>query len=251
MGVVIKTFQTPLGCYVYDRSSNIIIRVEEDEYPAFQKLENGKEDDETAALLAKYRGQGICRENVLEKIEHPATQTLSYHLEHRVQKVTLQLTQNCNLRCDYCAYSGKYNQRTHNSGRMSLDTVKKSIDYAIEHSDGVENLNIGFYGGEPLLEFENLKNAVEYVDEKYHGRKVNYSITTNGTIMSDEIVKFLMEHDFSVLISLDGPKELHNKNRVFANGEGSFDKIMQNLRYVKDNYPIFFEKISFNTVVPP
>lgn len=251
MGVVIKTFQTPLGCYVYDRSSNMIIRVEEDEYPAFQKLENGKEDDETAALLAKYRGQGICRENVLEKIEHPATQTLSYHLEHRVQKVTLQLTQNCNLRCDYCAYSGKYNQRTHNSGRMSLDTVKKSIDYAIEHSDGVENLNIGFYGGEPLLEFEDLKNAVKYVDEKYHGRKVNYSITTNGTIMSGEIVKFLMEHDFSVLISLDGPKELHNKNRVFANGEGSFDKIMQNLRYVKDNYPVFFEKISFNTVVPP
>lgn len=251
MSVVIKTFQTPLGCYVYDRGSNTIIRVDEGDYAAFCKLENGTEDEETMRLVEKYRAQGVCSENTLKEIMHPATQTLSYHLEHRVQKITLQLTQNCNLRCDYCAYSGKYHQRTHNSGKMSFDTIKKSIDYAIGRSDGVEDLNIGFYGGEPLLEFHNLKKAVEYVSENYRGRKVNYSITTNGTIMNDEIIRFFIEHDFSVLISLDGPKELHNKNRVFANGEGSFDRIMENLRYVKANYPHFFQKISFNTVVPP
>lgn len=251
MQIVIKTFRTPFGCYVYDRSSNTIIRVEEEEYQTFLDLERGKEDEHVQHLIQKYQAYGVCRENTLKEIVHPDTTALQYHLEHRIQKITLQLTQNCNLRCDYCAYSGKYNQRTHNSGRMSLETIQKSIDFAMKRSDAVENLNIGFYGGEPLLEFQNIKKAVSYVKEKYNGRKVNYSITTNGTLLNDEIIRFFIENDVSVLISLDGPKEIHDQNRVFANGEGSFDKIMENLRYVKEHYPQFFSKISFNTVVPP
>lgn len=121
----------------------------------------------------------------------------------------------------------------------------------MERSDGVERLNIGFYGGEPLLEFQKIKRALEYINEKYSGRKVDYSLTTNGTILNDEIIHFFITNDFNVMISLDGPKEMHNENRVFENGNGSFDKIMENLRYVKDSYPEFFKKISFNTVVPP
>lgn len=251
MGVVIKAFRTPLGYYVYDRSSNMIVKVEKEEYPVVLKLEAGREDEETAELLKAYRAKGILKENRLTEIRHPASQTLPYHLEHRVQKITLQLTQSCNLRCDYCAYSGKYHQRTHGGGKMSMETIKKSIDYAMKRSDGVEDLNIGFYGGEPLLEFENLKKAVEYVSGAYYDRKVNYTITTNGTLFHDEIIRFLSAHDFSVMVSLDGPKELHDQNRVFANGEGSFDRIMENLRYIKERYPVFFQKISFNTVVPP
>lgn len=251
MGVVIKAFRTPLGCYVYDRGSHTIIRVPETQYPLFLKLEAGKADGETADILEEYRAKGVLKENPLKEIRHPAAQTLPYYLEHRVQKITLQLTQSCNLRCDYCTYSGKYHQRAHGGGRMSFETIKKSIDYAMRRSDGVEDLNIGFYGGEPLLEFENLKKAVEYVSEKYHDRKVNYTITTNGTLLNDEMACFLSAHDFSVLVSLDGPKELHDRNRVFANGEGSFDRIMDNLRYIKGKYPGFFQKISFNTVVPP
>lgn len=251
MGVVIKAFRTPLGCYVYDRSSNMIVKVAEEEYPVFLKLEAGKEDEETADLLEAYRVKGILKENTITEIRHPAAQTLPYYLEHRIQKITLQLTQNCNLRCDYCAYSGNYHQRTHGGGKMSYETICKSIDYAMKRADGVEDLNIGFYGGEPLLEFENLKKAVGYISERYRDRKVNYSITTNGTLLNDEIVRFLSAHDFSVLISLDGPKELHDQHRVFANGQGSFDRIMKNLQDIKEKYPVFFPKISFNTVIPP
>lgn len=251
MNVIIKTFTTPFGNYIFDRSSNRIIRVNQEEYKLFQDLEMGIENDNIKQLVERYREHGACKENILEKIEHPDTSTLRYHLEHRIQKLTLQITQNCNLRCKYCAYSGKYNQRTHNRNSMSIEVMQKSIDYAILRSDGVERLNIGFYGGEPLLEFNKIKNAVEYIDEKYKGRKIDYSLTTNGTILNDEIINFFIKNDFNVLISLDGPKEMHDANRVFENGEGSFDIIMKNLKYVKDTYPDFFKKISFNTVVPP
>lgn len=251
MNVVIKTFATPFGSYVFDRSSNRIIRVNKEEYKLFKDLEMGIENTNIIELVKKYQEHGLCKENILEKIEHPATATLQYHLEHRMQKLTLQITQNCNLRCKYCAYSGKYNQRTHNNNNMSVETMQKSIDFVMERSDGVERLNIGFYGGEPLLEFQKIKRAIEYINEKYNGRKIDYSITTNGTLLNDEIIQFFIKNDFNVLISLDGPREMHNENRVFENGQGSFDKIMQNLKYVKDSYPEFFKKINFNTVVPP
>lgn len=251
MNVVIKTFTTPFGNYVFDRGTNRIVSVSEDEYELFKALEVGENNDEITELVKIYRAHGLCKENSLVKVEHPDTSTLQYHLEHRIQKLTLQITQNCNLRCKYCAYSGKYNQRTHNRNNMSIDTLKKSIDFVMERSDSVERLNIGFYGGEPLLEFTKIRSSVEYINEKYAGREIDYSLTTNGTILNDEIIHFFINNDFNVMISLDGPKEMHNKNRVFENGKGSFDTIMENLRYVKEYYPEFFKKISFNTVVPP
>ena len=251
MNVVVKCFVTPFGYYVFDRSTNRIIKVDEKEYRLFTDLENGIEDESIVQMLRNYQKQGLCKENELERIEHPDAPTLKYHLEHRMQKLTLQITQNCNLRCSYCAYSGKYNQRTHNQNSMSVETLQKSIDFVMKRSDGVERLNIGFYGGEPLLEFQKIRKAIGYIKEKYAGRKVDYSITTNGTIVNDEILTFFIENDFNIMISLDGPKEMHNRNRVFENGVGSFDKVMDNLRYVKEHYPEFFKKISFNTVVAP
>ncbi len=251
MNVVIKTFATPLGYYVFDRSTNRIIKVTEEEYQLFGDVERGTENENAIRVLKNYQEQGLFRENTLEKIEHPDAAALKYHLEHRLQKLTLQITQNCNLRCSYCAYSGKYNQRTHNKNTMSIETLQKSIDFVMKRSDGVERLNIGFYGGEPLLEFQKIKEAVGYINNKYAGRKVDYSLTTNGTIFNDEIINFFIENEFNIMISLDGPREMHNRNRVFENGVGSFDKVMENLRHIKDYYPEFFKKISFNTVVAP
>lgn len=127
MNVVIKTFVTPFGNYVFDRSTNRIIRVGEEEYKLFKNLEIGIENENITAMVKKYQENGLCKENILEKIEHPDTSTLQYHLEHRMQKLTLQITQNCNLRCKYCAYSGKYNQRTHNSNNMSVEIMQKVL----------------------------------------------------------------------------------------------------------------------------
>lgn len=164
----------------------------------------------------------------------------------------MQVTQNCNLRCAYCCYTGdKYNNREHSNKIMSLEIMKKSVDFLMKHSTNSTKVDIGFYGGEPLLEFDNIKRLIEYIEERYPYKSISYSMTTNGTLFNQENIKFLIKKNINVMISLDGPRELHNINRVFANGQGSFDKIMENVLFIKNNYPDFFKKIGFNSVVSP
>jgi len=134
---------------------------------------------------------------------------------------------------------------------MSLAVMKKTIDFAMEKSREMDSLSIGFYGGEPLLKIDRIRECVDYVKKIYDGRKVRYILTTNGTLFDDSMINFLMENDISILISLDGPKEVHNKKRVYANGQGSFDDILKNMEYIKKNYPQFFSKIQFMTTVAP
>jgi uncharacterized protein len=120
------------------------------------------------------------------------------------------------------------------------------------HSQDSNRLNIGFYGGEPLLEFELIKKCVEYAKEQAEGREITFSITTNATLLSEEIIKYLFENNIMLTISLDGPKEIHNKKRKFAgSGEGTFDKIMENLEVLKEGYPEYFKNIMFNVVMDP
>lgn len=251
MNIVIKTFKTINGNYVYDRETNSILSVNLKDYEMLVRLEQNNIYDSDKEILEKYWEQGFLKPTKLERIEHPATSRLKFYLQNRIEQITLQVTQNCNLRCAYCAYSGKYNQRTHNNRVMSLDTMKKSIDFAIRHSYGLESLDVGFYGGEPLLEIRNISNLIDYINEMYPDKLINYNLTTNGTVFTDEIIEFLIKNNFSVLISLDGPKEVHDENRKLHNGVGTFDKIMENLNYVKNVYPDFFKRISFNTVIAP
>jgi uncharacterized protein len=249
--VVIKTFKTPLGNYVYDRETNTIIAVNTEDYNSLERISQSKDKEEDLFTLSKYQKKGLCKNSQLKHIEHPQDKVLEFHLKNRIEKITLQVTQNCNLRCSYCSYSGLYNQRPHANRVMSFDVMKKSIDFLMSRSTGIDRVNLGFYGGEPLLEISNIENLINYINENYPGKKMDYSLTTNGTIFTDKNIQFFIDNNFNIMISLDGPKELHNTNRVFSNGKGSFDKIMENLKYIKDKYPSFFKQISFNTVIAP
>jgi len=252
MAVVIFLFKTPGGNYVYDRETNSLLSVTDTEYEACRRVEAGEANNADWELLKRYTDQGYLQETRLEKIEHGATKFMPYHINSRMSQLTMQVTQGCNLRCSYCAYGGNYeHQRSHSDKTMSLETMKKCVDFAMRHSGGVEEFVLAFYGGEPLLEIENIKSCVEYVGEAYRGRPVRYAITTNGTIFNDNMIQFLDDNNFSILISLDGPKIIHDKHRVFENGQGSFDKIMENLEYIKEHFPSFFNKIMFNTIVAP
>lgn len=251
MNIVIKPFSTPYGKYIYDRETNSILSVSPDEYDAFCRVYQYGVASSDLDIIKKFQGKGYCKESALENIEHPHSEVVEFHLNNKIEKITLQVTQNCNLRCAYCAYSGMYSQRTHGNKVMGYDTMKKSIDFVMMHSINSNKIDIGFYGGEPLLEIENIQKVIVYLEENYAGKNITYSLTTNGTVFTDQNIKFLSEKNFNILVSIDGPKELHNKNRVFVNGTGSFDKMMDNLIYIKNNYPIFFRKISFNTVIAP
>lgn len=250
----IHLFHTCGSYYAFDVNTNSIIKMGKKNYDLLklmQKDELQASDDELKPFLERMQHKGFFSSNKVKEILHPATNYLDSYLGTELQLICLQVTQQCNLRCDYCVYSGKYENRSHSKARMSFDTAKKSIDFLIEHSENVERVNIAFYGGEPILEFELLKKCILYTLDAAEGKEVGFNLTTNGTLFTKEIIEFFMEHDVKVMISLDGPKELHNKNRKFAvSGCGSFDQICDNLKLVKENYESFFKNnISFNVVL--
>jgi uncharacterized protein len=151
--------------------------------------------------------------------------------------ISLFTAQSCNLRCKYCyGEGGTYGS---NFKFMEFKVAKKGIDLLIHLlPEDKEDIGINFFGGEPLLNFSLIQETVEYAKEicSQKGIKLHLSLTTNGTILSNEIAKFLFKNRFRVLLSIDGPPEFHNKHRVFANGKGSYKEIYKNL-------PIWLSKV--------
>ncbi|QNU67333.1 Cys-rich peptide radical SAM maturase CcpM [Ruminiclostridium herbifermentans] len=173
-------------------------------------------------------------------------------LQSKLGMITLQVTQQCNLRCKYCAYSGEYDNRIHSNKRLSFETAKKGIDFLFEHSYNSEQVGVGFYGGEPLLEFELIKKCIEYSEANSEGKELIFSITTNGTLLTKTVVEYLCSHNVSLVISLDGPKNVHDKNRRFAGKDkGSFDIVMKNVEAIKKEFPEYYKKIIFSVVIDP
>lgn len=240
-------FKTPYRYYLYDRNSNEIVPISFSEY---EKLEAGK--DLSADEYQELESKGILFENEVEKIEHPENGMLNLRYERKVSVLTLQITQQCNLRCGYCVYSGNYQNRTHSNKSMSDEIAKKSIDFLAEHSIDSTKVHIGFYGGEPLLRFPFIKMCMEYAKDRLAGKEITYSLTTNATLLTEEIVSYFEENNVMLTISLDGDKESHDSNRKFANTEiGSFDVIQEKLKMVLSRYPKYFSTLSFNVVIDP
>lgn len=247
--------------YLYDVNTNSIMEISEEIYDYFKKIESGQyDDDELYNELSKinkrgvdyFKAQGLLspkREDVV--YEHVETSRVYEIYDGNLKNVTLQLTQNCNLRCKYCVYSGSYTNRTHNNKRMSEETAFKALEFLQEHSRNSKRITVGFYGGEPLLEFDLIKKCVEYSKKLFFGKELFFTITTNGTIMNEEIIDFLAENNFSTVISLDGSKEVQDANRVFAdNNTGTFDTVMNTIQFIKERNETYLSKqIRFNAVV--
>ncbi|AEY65013.1 Cys-rich peptide radical SAM maturase CcpM [Clostridium sp. BNL1100] len=253
----IHLFKTPGGYYIYDINTNRIIKTQESVYN-YLSLNRGNEinigessgNNEYDILIDKMKEKGLLSSNKVKEIIHPEDSLLEQNLASKIKMITLQVTQQCNLRCEYCAYSGDYVNRGHANARMSFETAKKGIDFLISHSKDVDMVNVGFYGGEPLLEFELIKKCVNYTLDNYGGKKITFGMTTNGTLFTKEILDFLSMHDFLIIISLDGPKEIHDLNRKFAAGGcGTFDKVNKNLEIFRESYPEYFKKVRFNVVM--
>ncbi|WP_024833484.1 Cys-rich peptide radical SAM maturase CcpM [Ruminiclostridium josui] len=241
----IHMFETNGNKYFYDVNKNSIINLSEDLADALNKKD--MEHPQLQALMEK----GFLSDKHVETIIHPEDKFLEYHLNNKINMITIQVTQACNLRCTYCPYSGKYNNRQHSNKKMSLEMAKRGIDFLWEHSIACDYVNIGFYGGEPTIEFNLIKDCIEYAKAKFDGKQVNFSITTNGTIITREIIEYFYQNDVVLMISLDGPKEIHDKNRVFPDNSGSFYKVIENVTMIKENYPDYFNKVIFNVVADP
>jgi uncharacterized protein len=175
----------------------------------------------------------------------------AYGFRHLILEVTAQ----CNLRCRYCVYSDHYAyNRDYSDGRMSGETARAAIDLFMQNHVAVHRRNpssrpiIGFYGGEPLLAFGVIREAVDHFRDRWSKSFPDalFTVTTNGTLLTDEIQDFLVERGFSTIFSLDGPKEDHDRNRVTVGGDGSFEAVWANLRRFRERHP-GYEQLAVST----
>lgn len=256
----IKLFRTPNAKYCFDVNKHEFLEVSDESFEYLYNLMTEDDfSDESRKMPEEFESFIVSGyfsdESAIEKIQHPYSDIISTFLDRKLIQITLQLTQDCNLRCTYCVYTESENeesrQRGHTKQKMCWETAKKAVDFLWEHSVDSPRVNVGFYGGEPLLEFSLLQQIVSYCVERFSGKKLTFSVTTNGTLLTDEIIDYFAKHDIPVMISLDGPKEINDKNRVFVDGSGTFDTIMSNIRRVKEIAPAFSEKLQVNMVMDP
>jgi len=146
-----------------------------------------------------------------------------------VKTLVLHLANECNLRCTYCyAGDGEYGAP---KKYMSMETADQAISFLMENSFDEKSVTIVLFGGEPFLNWKVLKHIVEQASEqgKLRGKTVNFSLTTNGTLMTVEQMEFLHKYKVTVSVSMDGTKEAHDKNRPMAGGQGSYDRTSKNV----------------------
>lgn len=248
---LIKLFKTNDKSYMYDANKNTILNISDKQYSFLENcMENNVYDYIESEEINKFCKEGFLSSNRVKDIVHSADELLSFHLENNVEMLILQVTQQCNFRCEYCVYSGSYLTRSHSNKKMSIETAFKGIDFIISHSKNHDEINIAFYGGEPLLEFNFIKECIEYAEKKVDGKKIKFSMTTNGSLLTDEIVEFLYKHDVELTVSLDGPEEIHDIHRKFAsNNRGSFNKVINNIINIETKFPDYINNIIFNAVI--
>ncbi len=143
-----------------------------------------------------------------------------------IKALCLHIAHTCNLNCSYCfASQGKYHGER---ALMSFETGKRALDFLVENSGSRRNLEVDFFGGEPLMNFDVVKQLVAYARsiEKEKNKNFRFTLTTNGVLIDDDVIDFANKEMSNVVLSLDGRKEIHDRFRVDYAGNGSFDKIV-------------------------
>lgn len=152
-----------------------------------------------------------------------------------VKALCLHIAHDCNLACRYCfAEEGEYHGRR---ALMSFEVGKKALDFLIANSGSRRNLEVDFFGGEPLMNWQVVKDLVAYgrEQEKVHNKNFRFTLTTNGVLLNDEIMEFCNREMGNVVLSIDGRKEVHDFMRPFRNGKGSYDLIIPKFQKFADS----------------
>lgn len=152
-----------------------------------------------------------------------------------VKALCLHIAHDCNLACRYCfAEEGEYHGRR---ALMDFETGKKALDFLIRSSGSRRNLEVDFFGGEPLMNWQVVKDLVAYgrEQEKLHDKHFRFTVTTNGVLLNDEIQEFINQEMDNVVLSLDGRREINDQMRPFRNGKGSYDLIVPKFQKLADS----------------
>ncbi|MBQ7390813.1 MAG: thioether cross-link-forming SCIFF peptide maturase [Clostridia bacterium] len=238
--------QYKLGGYniVLDICSGAMHVVDDVAYDVIELYEKKSRDEIIAELTKKYEDSeevtatdiGECYDQITELKDmgklftpdtfEPMADTLKAKTAGVVKALCLHIAHTCNLNCSYCfASQGHYHGER---AVMSYEVGKRALDFLIENSGTRRNLEVDFFGGEPLLNFEVVKDLVKYARsiEKEKGKNFRFTLTTNGVLIDEDVIDFANKEMSNVVLSLDGRKEIHDRFRVDYSGKGSFDKIV-------------------------
>lgn len=229
---------------VLDVCSGAVHVVDEVAYDIIAMFEDKEKDEILRILSEKYNGRDGITDNDIEecysqvqglkdsgKLFAPDTfesmaGTLKQKTAGVVKALCLHVAHTCNLNCAYCfASQGKYNGERN---VMSLEVGKRALDFLVENSGSRHNLEVDFFGGEPLMNFDVVKDLVAYARsiEKEHNKNFRFTLTTNGVLVDDDVIDFANKECSNVVLSLDGRKEIHDRYRVDYAGNGSWEKIV-------------------------
>ena len=226
---------------VMDICSGAIHTVDDVTYDLIEMYENTSKEDIITALSAKY--SDVPSEEIAEIYDEvtelkdagqlfkedtfePMAGELKARTSGVVKALCLHIAHTCNLNCSYCfASQGKYNGER---AVMSFEVGKRALDFLVENSGTRHNLEVDFFGGEPLMNFDVVKQLVAYARsiEKEKNKNFRFTLTTNGMLVDDDVIEFANKECSNVVLSLDGRKEVHDRFRVDYAGNGSWDKIV-------------------------
>ena len=223
---------------VLDVNSGSVHVVDELVYDIIGLLDEGKAQEEICQTMeADYKREEISQ--ALNEIQELKNQGMLFtediyrkaidHFKERetvVKALCLHIAHDCNLACRYCfAEEGEYHGRR---ALMSYEVGKQALDFLIANSGNRVNLEVDFFGGEPLMNWDVVKRLVEYgrEQENLHNKKFRFTLTTNGVLLNDEIMEFANKEMANVVLSIDGRKEVHDFMRPFRKGAGSYDLVV-------------------------
>jgi uncharacterized protein len=232
---------------VLDVNSGSVHVVDDLVYDVIALLETGKTEEEvTSALSTTYQPEEIgealeeCRElkeaGLLFTEDIYENAIMDFKARKTVVKaLCLHIAHDCNLACRYCfAEEGEYHGRR---ALMSYEVGKKALDFLIANSGNRRNLEVDFFGGEPLMNWQVVKDLVLYgrEQEKLHDKKFRFTLTTNGVLLNDEVMEFCNREMANVVLSIDGRKEVHDRMRPFRGGKGSYDFVLPKFQKFADS----------------
>ena len=229
---------------VLDTASGSVHLVDDVAYDIIEMYKSRSADEICAAVCEKY--PDVTRSDVLECLDDVAELEREHKLftpddyeqlaadykgsSHVIKALCLHVAHTCNLNCSYCfASQGKYHGER---AIMSFDVGKRALDFLVENSGDRRNLEVDFFGGEPLMNWQIVKDLVAYARsiEKDAGKNFRFTLTTNGVLLDDEVTDFCNREMHNVVLSLDGRKEVNDRFRVDVAGNGSYDRIVPNFQ---------------------
>ena len=205
---------------VMDINSGAVHIVDDVVYDVLPLLEEKKREEDILEEAGVLFTEDVY-ENAIENFSHRPTV---------VKALCLHIAHDCNLACRYCfAEEGEYHGRR---ALMSFEVGKQALDFLIANSGNRRNLEVDFFGGEPLMNWQVVKDLVKYgrEQEKKHGKNFRFTLTTNGVLLDDEVMEFCNREMANVVLSIDGRKEVHDFMRPFRKGKGSYDLIVPKFR---------------------